>query len=829
MEKSMIIFTIVLLALIAVAHVVMGTIIYKKAPRAMLNRLCLGFALNASLWSVSVLFVILQNDYEQALFWIRMSHALAATTPSFMFALVYCFKAGIKYPYRKVFWVFLFSLALALLCLTPAVIKDVVLAAEGKIKIYGPVFPLYTIFFAVVPVLSLYNLFRQLRQSRGLVRFQIRYFFGGILIAFILGSLVNLFLPLMGITTDNLRSLGPVFTLISVISITYAIAKYRLMDISLALRRIIANSLSIMLVAGIYILAIFLAKKQFMAYSDYLTLFLIILLVVSFQTIKNQVQSLIDRYFFRGAYNYFTTLRNVTKAMVSILNREKLLSFLTDKIMETIYIRGAAFFLREQDGSFTAVTKKYLAPFLPLEKEYSKLEPENPLILLLEKRGDVLLKTDLRGVEPEEKRELLVGEMKKLHSEVAVPLFIEGKMDGVFFLGYKLSGEPYSKEDVNLLSTLSYQIAVSLKNARLYHEILEIKQYLENVLENMGNGLIAVNAGGRITTFNSTAEKLTGLKAREVLGKKVDKTLDPGLSWQLLQTLNNGQRRSEVEVEVPVGNLTCFLCCSTALVELNDSRERGAIMALSDITRIKELEREKSEVQRLASLGEMAAGMAHEIKNPLVSIKTFAELLPEKYENHEFRYSFSQIVSQEIERINNLVMGLLKISRDQQVYNYDEVNIEVLLDEIFLLVLPQLNAQNIGVYKHYEPDVPVIQADREQLKQALFNICLNGIQAMPGGGELRVEILPVMVLAGETAGVLSPGKKVKIVIEDTGIGISSPEKEKIFDPFFTTKADGVGIGLSISHRVITSHGGSIQVRSSKGEGTVFEIYLPAGD
>jgi PAS domain S-box-containing protein len=503
------------------------------------------------------------------------------------------------------------------------------------------------------------------------------------------------------------------------------------------------------------------------------------------------------------------------QAMISILNLDKLLYFLVDKMVNTISIESAVFFLKEADGSFTLAAEEYLKLPPPVQAD-GLLKCDNPLVNYLQEKASIMLFADLNELRDADKRELLSREMKRLGAEAAVPVLVEGRLEAILFLGYKQSGDPYSREDVHLFSALALQVAVALKNAQLYYEILSIKQYLENILRNMGNGLIAVDAQGRITTFNSSAKKLTGiLPHKEVLGRDVEKVLEPVLSSAILHTLKSGRNISEVEIELHSALSSSFLCCSTARAGPLGTGEQGAIMVLSDLTRIKELEREKNQTEKLASLGKLAAGIAHEIKNPLVSIKTFAELLPEKYDDYEFRHTFSQIAIGEIERINKLIMELLNFSRDNRP-SFEKVDIWELAEEVLLLLFPRLDSQKIRLHKYCHGDLLAVKADREQMKQALFNICVNAVQAMPDGGELWVEV---------SAPVSDAADKLKIMIKDTGPGIAPERRNRIFDPFYTTKPDGVGMGLSISHRVITDHGGSVQFSSSS-TGTVFEIYLP---
>jgi PAS domain S-box-containing protein len=820
----------VALGLTAMAFVILGVIVFREAPHALLNRIFLGATINTGLWTFAVFMITIENDYDGLLFWIRVAHVVAATIPCFVIALVYALQGEKEYPYKKVLAVCLFGLIMAGMSLTPTVIQGVAFPFEKKDVIYGSLFFLFPLFFGATISFALYKLFRLLRSSRGLVRYQIRYFLGGILVSFVIASLVNVFLPWIEITTAAIRSLGPLSILVAVTFIAYAIVRYRLMDIHLVLRRVVAYALTIALLTGMHASLVFSLEMFFGARIDSLfffcyTIFLILTVAVLFQPLKNKLQFGIGHYFYRGVYDYFDTLIEANEAMLSILHRDELLEFLANKVVEAMHLTGATFFLKNPDGSFIAVAERYWQHF-PAEETAKSLAPGNALLSFLEREGGVLLWTDLRGVVPREKGTLLATEMTELRAEAAVPVVVEGKLEGVFCLGAKLSGEPYSREDVKLLSTLASQVAVSLKNAQLYQEVLTIKGYLENVLVNMGNGLIAVDIHGRIATFNSAAERLTGYKAEEALSKKVEEVLTRRLSTPLLQTMNDGQGRNEIEVEMPIGAPARFLCYSTAVIDLPETKEHGAIMVLSDVTRIKVLEKEKSQVQRLVSLREMAAGMAHEIKNPLVSIKTFAELLPKKYEDHEFRYTFSRIVSQEIDRINNLIVKLLDFDNDSQDH-CEAVDVKALMAEVILLLSPQLKVQEIRIREHYDPEIPPVWAGRDQLKQAILNVCLNGIQAMPEGGELRVGVFIVSTAGGGNNDVVPPEGKIRILVEDTGVGISIQQKERVFDPFFTTKAEGVGIGLSISQKIIVSYGGTIQFQSRDGEGTSFEICLPA--
>jgi len=837
-----------LLVLTMVSTVVLGVVVFRKNSRALLNRLFLAFALNCSLWALSVLMITLVQDPDQMLLWIRITHANAALTPFFSVAIVASFEDSKKINRKWVLLFFLISIFIAGITMTPAVIQDVGVPLEAREKISGPLFPLYLAIFGGVSLFSFYLMWRKMRTSTGLVRYQMRYLFGGILLSFILGGTVNLLLPLLGIATTNLRNMGPVFTNFAVISITYAIVKYRLMNIHMALRKLAVFSLTIMFLGGVLSLPLlYLVSRPYFPNAPTLLLlvFLAMITGVFFHPLREWIrEALVDRYIFRGTSTYYQAIWEISRAIVSILNLEKLLDYLVTRVVDAAEIRQGIFYLRkEAEGPFESMASRALKATGQDSPRYpERLEKENPLLVFLKTHDDVLLRSDLRHNLSTQEEAIAVF-MDDLAIEAAVPVNIEGLLSGVFILGGKNSGEPYSAEDVNMLLGLAAQLAVALKNAHYHREVTGMKNYLENILENMRNGLLTVNAAGQIVTFNGAAEAITGLTSAEVMGRRAEDVLSPDLAFFLKQTLLQDRGLGEVELTIPAKDGSWrSLNCSTALVDLPNN-ERGAILVMSDITWQKELEKEKNRAERLASLGELAAGMAHEIKNPLVSIKTFAELLPERFEEQDFRYNFSRVVGHEIERINNLVTKLLGFARDSDQY-LEDVDMADLLEEILLLLSPQLETYRIQLEKYLDPALPPVWADRNQLKQALYNICQNAVEAMTGGGKLSVEAL--WLAAGDsgqqggrrkkqgasrqtgTAGEgVSPERgRLQLFIQDTGEGISHQEQEKIFNPFFTTKSYGVGIGLSISHRVISDYGGEIKLHSVEGKGTLFEIYFP---
>jgi two-component system, NtrC family, sensor kinase len=221
---------------------------------------------------------------------------------------------------------------------------------------------------------------------------------------------------------------------------------------------------------------------------------------------------------------------------------------------------------------------------------------------------------------------------------------------------------------------------------------------------------------------------------------------------------------------------------------------------------------------RLASLGTLAAGLAHEIRNPLVAIKTFTQLLPERFDDEEFRNYFTSVAAGEIDRISTLVTELLEFSRPSGPF-FQQENLNDVLDKMITLIKTEAKQKEVTIETVLAEDLPTITIDKEQIKQVIINILLNAIQHTPEKGSIVVTTRSVAKMNG------GPGF-VQVEISDTGVGIPDEELEKIFTPFYTTRAKGSGLGLAISHQIIQEHEGTIDVRSAMQKGTTFTINLP---
>src|SRR6202030_4225134 len=252
--------------------------------------------------------------------------------------------------------------------------------------------------------------------------------------------------------------------------------------------------------------------------------------------------------------------------------------------------------------------------------------------------------------------------MQHLNLAVVMGIFAREQIEGVMLLGPRLSGRIYGSVEQDALKALCGQLAVAVENAQLFTEVQNAKIYNETLLEHLTTGVIAARADERITVFNNEAGEIIGLNSNDVLDRRLD-VLPTPLAQALRETLATGEGQINNELALHSSDKEVIVRTSTSVFHDQDRHVLGVLLVLTDITALKQLESQIRRSDRLASLGTLSAGMAHEIKNPLVSIKTFAQLLPERYQDSDFRETFSNLIGHEIDRIDSLVNQLLRFAR----------------------------------------------------------------------------------------------------------------------------------------------------------------------
>ncbi len=362
-----------------------------------------------------------------------------------------------------------------------------------------------------------------------------------------------------------------------------------------------------------------------------------------------------------------------------------------------------------------------------------------------------------------------------------------------------------------------------------FEELADLKSYTDNILASITSGIVTLDLDGRVVTLNPAAELLTGLFEAEATGRYCTEVFahTPEVVEVLMETLATRTGMPGFPLTLRWRNgASRPVEMSTAPLRGVDGKNLGVVGVFRDLTHVRELEDQLRRSDRLAALGTLAAGLAHEIKNPLTSLRTFTRLAPRKLEDEHFRETFQKVVPRELERINGIVERLLQLARPARL-QFKPVRLPALLEHVLELYANQIETKQITVEREYARDLPAIQVDQEHLYQALVNLVANALEAMEAGGRLTLR-----AGWGEGGDPILPsrrqglGHRVKVEIEDTGVGIPSSEADKVFNPFFTTRAGGTGLGLALAHKIIEDHGGAISFRSSPGKGTTFRVFLP---
>jgi len=371
-------------------------------------------------------------------------------------------------------------------------------------------------------------------------------------------------------------------------------------------------------------------------------------------------------------------------------------------------------------------------------------------------------------------------------------------------------------KNINIeLDAKNEQLAESVKKQE------EIQIYLSSILESMNNGVIGIDIMGNVTHFNPAAADITGFSPDEAVGRPYAQVFkNTSDAPTLLGVLHSGkEHKGDEKVLWHKDNHPVPVWFQTALLKDPRNRTLGAVEIFSDISRIKSLEEQMQHTKTMAALGEMAATVAHEIRNPLGAMGMWAGLLERDLGPDDERKKLVKRILEGLSRLNRIVSNLLVYSRPVKA-QFRPVVLRRLLHETidFVEIEAQRQGHVIGVKKRWRSNENTsVLADPEKIQQVIMNLCINSIQAMPKGGTLSVYIDKIQ--AGRT-------EFASFRITDTGVGIAREHIDKIFDPFYTTKENGTGLGLAIVKKIVESHSGYLDVTSIVNKGTTVKVFLP---
>ncbi|UCE17886.1 MAG: PAS domain S-box protein [Gemmatimonadota bacterium] len=424
----------------------------------------------------------------------------------------------------------------------------------------------------------------------------------------------------------------------------------------------------------------------------------------------------------------------------------------------------------------------------------------------------LLIWTEFKGIIPEM---FFAGQLSSSTYQFQAVLINIYLYISFFFLSAFISG--YLAERLRLKGEELQTTSNMLKRMRLD---------TDNIMKNMSGGLITVDYEGRIVYFNKAAEHILSYREGDVKGKYCQEVFAqrmPDLGRMMMETLEQGIIHSRREITVKCGLVKMKpIGLTTALVQDEQGRRGGVIVNFQDLTDVKRMEQMMRRADRLAAVGELSAGIAHEIRNPLASISGAVEVLREAVPVSGENEKLMTLIVRESERLNKIIKGFLDFSR-LKLPTATKVSLNDVVDEVFSLIENHpSNNKNITVLNEIGVQAISVQFDEDQLKQLLINLLVNGLEAMPEGGELKIGVHS----SNGSGSSRDSGDDVRIFVSDTGVGVEEKDRDRIFEPFVSTKKSGTGLGLSIVQRILEHNKGRIEIENNREQGVTFLVSLP---
>jgi len=608
-----------------------------------------------------------------------------------------------------------------------------------------------------------------------------------------------------------------------------AIVRYRLMDIEVIVKRALVYAAAVSAIVLIY--AALLGAVQRVSVSGnganqwVIAFFATLVAVLLAPPVKTFVQNALDRAFYRDRYDYRRALGAFARDLNSDLDLNRLADRLIGRIVETLLIDRMALMLEDEAAPhFTAFRASGFGtdypPALPARSRMgARLCEGHPVVL-----DDPMAV----GRFPAEEIEF----WRDAGLYYFIPCAAKDSTIAVLALGRRETGEPLSSEDMALLGAVAGQIATALENARLYRqlhtkagELDRMRAFNENILESLADGLLVLDLNDTIVRWNQALERVYGLPSAEAVGRRLEHVFDAPFVDALRAARRDtpgGTTLSRVPIQSRAGGDDRSLIVNAAVAPLRAAAGDttvtvGTIVILEDITARVRLEEQLQISEKMASIGLLAAGVAHEVNTPLTGISSFTQMLLEGADPDDPRTRLLEKIERQTFRAAKIVNGLLTLARPTAASAGERsaVDLNVVVNDVLSLLEHQFELHRVKVRRELSLSAILVVGMEHKLQQVFLNLFLNAKDAMPRGGWLtiasRVE-----------------GDRAIVEVADTGSGIPSEYIARIYDPFFTTKAigQGTGLGLSITYGIVREHDGAIDCDSAVGQGTRFTVTLP---
>ena len=607
------------------------------------------------------------------------------------------------------------------------------------------------------------------------------------------------------------------------VSCACAIVRYRLRDVEVIVKRTFGYLAFAVASALLYLALQRAVGVVFGDASDTHTrvvaLLATITVVLLAQPVQQALQTTIDRWFYRGRYDYRRALVGFARDLNRDLDVLRLSERLMDRIAETLDVSRMAVLLAERDDAdYTCLVAAGLAP------EAVRVRRDSALLTQLGNGQAVLLDDPFSPGRLDADGVTLLDD-DEVH--LLVPCVFEGHVIAIMALGPKATGEPYHSEDIALLAAVAGQVATAFENGRLYRQLAQkadeigrMRAFNDDILESLNAGLVVFDEDGRVLRWNHAIEAMTGVTRDGALGRAIDLVLEPSIADALRAAAGQAPLPVEAQVLPATGGTDGPLTLRATAVPLHASGplgvEGGTIVVLENVTEQRRLEEQLLLSQKMASIGVLAAGVAHEVNTPLTGISTYTQLLLEQLPPTDPQRPVLASIEQQTFRASRIVNSLLSLAHPgQAVEAHEPVDLHPLIREVCAQVEQLPSTPRVRVRCELGDEALVVGGVAYQLQQVLLNLCLNARDAMPGGGWI-------------TVATARRNGQALLTVTDTGSGIPPEQVPRIYEPFFTTKpvGQGTGLGLAISYGIVRDHRGAVHCDSTLGQGTTFTVTLP---
>jgi len=661
------------------------------------------------------------------------------------------------------------------------------------------------------------------RATSGIVRQQLKWVTCGTLAGILPFALFYIVPYSLGAIPRQWMNVSALSLALVPLSFAYAIVRYRLMDVDIIFKRGLAYTAATVAVVAVYVSSVALIGALFhTAWPSGLPgeVIAIVVAALLFQPFRDWTQARLDRFFYRDRLNYRRTLIEFGRTLTNEVRLDPMLASVMDRLSQTLLVDRLALFLEDSPGSgcYRLARSRELrgadssADLLDL----SFLSPERPEF----SRGYLFYESPQAA---QQEGESVRRTLDRLDLNYFIPCRVHDRFIAILGLGKTVDGDFLTSEDVELLFSIAGYLAIALDNAQLYssleqkaQQIERLKDFSENIVESLNVGVVAVDLGGRIESWNTQLEHSLGVSRAEAVGRPLEDVLPGDLAAEI--AAREGEERVTSLYKVRLrGRQGQTLVVNVSLAPLaGKSGERiGTLILLDDITQRISLEEQLVQTEKLSSLGLLAAGVAHEVNTPLAVISNYIQMLAKQLPTHDPRHNLIEKIVKQTFRASEIVNNLLNFSRTGGA-EFKEVDLNHVVQETLSLVSHPLVHARVQVIQYLDGELPPVLGSSNRLQQVFLNLFLNAKDAMPSGGMLEVRSY-------------ATNGSVEVEVTDTGIGIQGENLARIFDPFFTTKATGrgTGLGLSVSYGIIKEHAGRIEVHSTPGKGTSFRLEFPA--